>query len=217
MNKDQLFKEKTTQAVHKFWEKDLSPGHDSGDLSIRDEGTGDIYICPRPDEDLDIPNWGEITKDDIVKINIDGEVIGDSGHLPTVEAPMHLHIYRAREDINSIVHSHALWSSAFACTGQNIPLALAEQSLFIGGEVECAEYGSVGSTKLARNIVNALGDDKKAALMRNHGAVCLGKDIEEAFIVSDFLEKGAKTIIAGNVLGEIITRDHEEILDEHLK
>lgn len=217
MKRDEVFKEMTAKAVHEFWKKDLSPGYDSGDLSIRDSETGDIYVCPRPDEHLKIPNWNTITKADIVKINIDGEVTGASDHLPTIEAPMHLHIYRAREEINAIVHSHALWSSAFAVTGQNIPLALAESALFIGGEIRCAKYAPAGSQELAENIIDALEGEKKAALMRNHGAVCLGKDIEEAFIVSDFLEKSAKTIVAGRVLGDIITRDPEEILDEHLK
>jgi Ribulose-5-phosphate 4-epimerase and related epimerases and aldolases len=208
--------EEVAKATRLFWEKGLSPGQDSGDTSLRDVETGNIYICPRPNPKLKIPNWGVITADDIVVINTDGKVIDGSDLLPTVEAPMHLFIYKARPEINAIVHSHAVWSSAFAVTGKNIPLILAEQSLFLGGEVICAQYGRVASEKLARNIVAALGENKMAALMRNHGAVCIGKDFEEAFIVSDFLEKGAQTALLGSALGRLITRRPDEILDENL-
>jgi L-fuculose-phosphate aldolase len=72
---------------------------------------------------------------------------------------MHLLIYKTRRNVNAIVHSHAVWSSAFAVTGRSIPLVLAEQSLRLGGEVRCADYGRVGSDELADNIVKALGMD----------------------------------------------------------
>lgn len=209
-------KEQVARATRLFWEKGLTPGHDSGDTSLRDQETGYVYICPRPNERLRIPNWGVITPDDIVVIDMNGNVVEETDLLPTVEAPMHLHIYRARPEVNAIIHSHAVWSSAFAITGKNIPLTLAEQHLFLGGEIVCAEYGKVGSIELAENVVKALGKDKMAALMRNHGAVCVGRDFEEAFIVADFLEKSAQTTILGNTLGALITREPDGILDESL-
>ncbi|OPX38856.1 MAG: hypothetical protein B1H12_01300 [Desulfobacteraceae bacterium 4484_190.2] len=213
----QELREEVAQATRLFWEKDLSPGQDSGDTSLRDPQTNLIYICPRPKPGvLHIPNWGVIKDEHIVVINQQGEVVDDFGLEPTVEAPMHLAIYEARPEVNAIVHSHAVWSSAFAVTGKNIPLILAEQSLRLGGEVRCAEYGSVGSDDIARNIVKALEGHKNAALMMNHGAVCLGKNFEEAFIVSNFLEKGAKTALLGTVLGKLITRRPDEILDQRL-
>lgn len=211
-----ILKEEVAKATRLFWEKQLTPGQDSGDTSLRDAETGYIYICPRPNERLKIPNWGVIKADDIVVIDPNGKIIDGSDLLPTVEAPMHLYIYKARPEINAIVHSHAVWSSTFAVTGKNIPLILAEQSLFLGGEIVCAEYGKVASEQLAKNIVKALGNNKMAALMRNHGAVCIGKDFEEAFIVSDFLEKGAQVALFGNILGKLIVRRSDEILDESL-
>jgi L-ribulose-5-phosphate 4-epimerase len=214
----QGLKEDVAAATRLFWEKGLTPGRDAGDISVRDVETGLIYICPRPKPNvLRIPNWGMIKAEHMVVINLEGKVVEDSGLLPTVEAPMHLAIYRARPDVNAIVHSHAIWSSAFAVTGKNIPLILAEQSLRLGGEVICAAYGKVGSEEIAKNIVAALGKHKMAALMQNHGAVALGVTLEEAFIASDFLEKGAQVAILGATLGPLIVRKPDEILDESLK
>jgi L-ribulose-5-phosphate 4-epimerase len=210
-------KEEVAEATRLFWKKGLTPGQDSGDTSLKDPDSGLIYICPRPKAGvLHIPYWGMIKAEHIVVINQAGDVLDESGLLPTVEYPTHLAIYAARPDVKAIVHSHAIWSSAFAVTGKSIPLILAEQSLRLGGEVLCARYGRVGSDELAENIVAALGQNKYAALMMNHGAVCVGKNFEEAFIVSDFLEKGAQTALMGSLLGELITRKPDEILDAKL-
>lgn len=213
----QDLREEVAAATRLFWEKGLTPGRDAGDTSLRDAETGLIYICPRPKPSvLRIPNWGMIKAEHMVVIDPDGKVVDDSGLLPTVEAPMHLAIYKARPDVNAIVHSHAVWSSAFAVTGKNIPLILAEQSLRLGGEVICAAYGKVASDEIARNIVAALGKNKMAALMQNHGAVALGINFEEAFIASDFLEKGAQVALLGGILGPLVVRKPDEILDDSL-
>jgi L-fuculose-phosphate aldolase len=212
----QELKEKVAEATRLFWKKGLTPGLDGGDISLRDAETGYFYICPRPSEKLKIPNWGVAKAADMVVIDMDGHVVEDTDILPTVEAPMHLHIYRARPEVNAIIHSHATWSSAFAVTGKNVPFVLAEQAGALGGEIVCAEYGKVASEKLAKNIVKALGKDKNAALMRNHGAVCVGKDMEEAFTVSDFLECAAQVAIYGSTIGKLISLDPNELFDESL-
>jgi L-ribulose-5-phosphate 4-epimerase len=210
-------KKALVKATKSFWEKGLTPGSDDGDLSIKDPENNNIYICPRPNQTLKIPNWGVITDKDVVVMDIEGKIIENTDVLPTVEYPMHLAIYKARPGVNAIVHSHAVWSSAFAITGKNIPLVLSEQSLHLGGEIVCAEYGKVGSKVLAQNVVKALGKEKMAALLRNHGAVVLGKDIKEALMLSDFLEIGAKAVILGSILGKVIEIKPEDILDESLQ
>jgi L-fuculose-phosphate aldolase len=209
----QYLKAEVAAGCKTFWEKRLSPGRDAGDLSLRDPETGLIYICPMATADYPIDNWGEVTADDIVVVDINGRKVDDSPIHATIEAPMHLYIYRSRPACNAIVHSHGEWSCAFAATGKNIPAILVE-SAFLGGEIVCAEYGKVGSSLLAENIVRALGTDKKAALMRNHGAVALGKDLKEAFIVSDFLEKQAMVAVRAASLGGLIPVDINDIKDE---
>lgn len=209
----QYLKEEVANGCKLFWEKSLSPGCDAGDISLSDPETGYIYICPMATADYPIDNWGEVTADDIVVIDINGKKIEDSPIHATIEAPMHLYIYRNRPECNAIVHSHGEWTCAFAATGQNIPAVLVESG-FIGGEIICAEYGKVGSLLLAENILEALGNTKKAALMRNHGAVALGRDLKEAFIVSDFLEKQARIVIRAKTLGELIPVDINDIKDE---
>jgi ribulose-5-phosphate 4-epimerase/fuculose-1-phosphate aldolase len=60
----------------------------------------------------------------------------------------------------------------------------------VGNKVACAAYGLPGSQKLKKEAISALArSEGKAILLAYHGAVCLGKDMEEAFQVASDLEK----------------------------
>lgn len=211
------YKQLVASYAEKFISHKFSPGMDSGDWSMKDPDTGFIYICPRPGKYVDIiPNWAVLKDENVCVVDGDGNLMEDNGLLPTVEMPMHLAIYKARKDALAIVHSHPLYSSVYAVTGQNVPVLLAEQALFLGGEVICAEYGLVGSQALAENIVKALGDQRKAALLRNHGSVIIGKDLREAFVLADFLEHGAMVAIMSKLVGDPIHVSMDNILDPSL-
>lgn len=207
--------ELTAHYTHKFYEAKLTPSHDSGDLSLRDPETGLIYVDPRPSATLSIPDWTVVKPDDILVFDIEGNVVwANPDRFATVELPMHLAIYRRFPEVNGIVHSHALWSSCFAITGENMPNALAEQALYIGGEVICAEYGPIGSDELANNMVDALAGGVKAALLRNHGAVAVGADIEEAFTVAEYLEHCAQTTLMARAMGgKVLNIDVDRLID----
>ena len=209
-------KELVAGSAKRFFGTQLTPGMDSGDVSVRDTDTGYIYIYPRPGNNFEIIDWTVLKPENICVTDADGNLVEDVGLLPTVELPMHVAIYKDRPEINAIVHSHPIYSSAFAVTGKNIPLALAEQALFLGGDIICAEYGLVGSKELADNIVKALAGNKMAALLRNHGTVVLGRDLPEAFVLSDFVEHGARVTILGMSIGKIIEVAPDNILDPSL-
>jgi L-fuculose-phosphate aldolase len=155
--------EEVAKSAHMFWEKKLTPGMDSGDTSLRDPKTGLIYILPQPSARQPIRGWNTITAEDVAVIDIQGNVVGPPENLPTVEAPMHLSIYEARPDVNAIVHSHGVWSQIFAAVRQDIPCLTIDAYHFLLGEVKCAEFGRVGSEALAKNIVKALGSERRAA------------------------------------------------------
>ncbi|NCB53162.1 MAG: class II aldolase/adducin family protein [Clostridia bacterium] len=204
------------KASHLFWEKGLTTGNDGGDVSLRDPETGYIYICPSATARHVIPNWGIISPTDIVVTDIAGNPMEENWMKQTVEAKMHYDIYKARPEVNAIVHSHALYSTVFAAAAQNIPPCTVEAS-FLGGEVICAGYGRIGSQLLADNIVNALGQKKKAALLQNHGAVLVGKTFREAFCASDYLEKLAHVAILVRSMGaEPVLVDVSDLRDPDL-
>lgn len=211
--------ELTAEYTHKFYEAKLTPSHDSGDISIRDPETGLIYCDPRPSATLAIPNWTVIQPDDILVFDIDGNKVWSAeDRFETVELPMHLAIYRAHPDWNSIVHAHPMWSACYAICCEDIPATTAEQALYIGGDVACAKYGPVGSWELANNVVDALAKTgSKAALLANHGAVTCGINIEEAFSNAEYLEHCAQTnVLARAMGGKIIHIPMDNLVDSNI-
>jgi len=70
----------------------------------------------------------------------------------------------------------------------------------IGPSVRVAEYALPSTKKITRLTVRAL-KGRNAALMANHGAVCVGRDLDEAFVVCQVLEKACKAFIEAEFLG----------------
>ena len=197
-----MYKELAARGPRRLNEMGFSPDSDAGDVSIRDPETGYIYVSgsPRMRPNL-YKNLSEYRASDMAVVDLDGNFIVPWANA-TCELPMHLAIMRARPDINAIVHTHAIWSSAWAMCEKNIPLVIVEQYEHLGGEVVCAPFAKVGSDEVGSTVVEALGQDKFAALMGNHGAVAVGKDIEEAFCNATFLEAIAKKAWLSCVLGD---------------
>lgn len=198
------YKSAIIHATKKFIELGYTPISDLGDLSMRDSETGYIYLSPNRGDNIDIPDWSVITEDDVVVTDIEGNIIENKlGIIPTCESPMHYAIYKARPDANAIVHSHCIYTSAFAIVGKSIPLALSEMRKF-GGEIKCSPmFGPAGSKVLADGVVWALGKVNKAALVKSHGAACIGANFREAFQVAILVEKLAQTCILASILGTV--------------
>jgi L-fuculose-phosphate aldolase len=170
----------------------------SGNISVRDIAAGNIYVTPSS------MDYAVIEPADVPVLNIRGEII-EPAKRPTIEAAMHCEIYAARQDINAIIHTHAVNSTVFACIGENIPLITEESILALKSEVLCADYAPAGTKELADAALRVLTDENsRACLLRSHGAVCLGVDMDEAFRVCEALEKVA------DIYARVRTLDHKK-------
>jgi L-fuculose-phosphate aldolase len=178
----------------KMHRKGLTHGT-SGNISCRVPQKEKMLITPSS-----IP-YEEIHEKDIMLVNFAGET-EETGRNPSSETPFHLTIYKNREDIGGIVHSHSVYALAVAASRKTVPVFLDEMFSEIGGELEVSEYALPGSDELASNIVKKLGD-KNAVLLANHGAVCCGKDLEEAFWVAETVEKICSIFVLSSALGGV--------------
>ena len=88
---------------------------------------------------------------------------------PSSELPLHLALYNSREDIKAIVHTHSIFSSAFAVARKEIPVALEELAQVAGGSIPVAKYAPPGSDELARNAAKTLGMHSFGVILANHG------------------------------------------------
>ena len=113
---------------------------------------------------------------------------------------MHAEIYRRRSDAGAVMHTHSPYATAAAVTGVDIPPILDEMVLVVGGEVKVSEYAFPSSDALAANVCDALGG-RNAALIRNHGVVGVGADLEEALRVCELVEHAARVMVYASALG----------------
>ena len=142
-----------------------------------------------------------LTPEDIVLVNIaDGSYEGDVK--PSGEKGVHAAVYELCPEMNFVIHTHQNYASALSVLGREI--ALGDESdgqeqtgeCLLGNTLPCAEYGMYATEELVNNIKAQITThpESKAVLMKYHGALCFGKDYDEAFAVAYELEKVSKDI-----------------------
>ena len=170
----------------------------SGNISVRiKDGNGGNLAAITPSGCF----YDSINPDDIVIVNFEGLSIEGSLE-PTVEKMLHIGIYRARDDVNAIVHSHSVYGSILSVSRHDIPLITEDQAVCLRGEVKVAGYAQYGSIELAQNVVQALAD-RNAVIMANHGTLSVGTDIRKALTNCEILENTAKIYVHALLIGKV--------------
>ena len=193
------------EAAQKMSEKGFVVGT-AGNISMRVKEPGGrelMLITPTS------RYYDSINVDDIIVVDFEGERV-EGEYNPSMETIMHLGVYKARKKVNAVIHSHPIFSSAIAVAGMEIPPIVDDQITYLGGGIKVAEYAISGSEDLAKNALAALGP-RNAVLLANHGAVCVGKDMREAFTNCEMLEKTAKIYICVLSIGKLTPIPDEAI------
>ncbi len=154
----------------------------SGNVSMRIEDH--VVVTPSS-----VP-YSEMERKDIIVIDLEGGVI--DGHLPpSTETSTHLEIYKNRTDAKAIVHTHSVYATALATLRKPLPVISDEIAPYLGGEIRVSEYAMAGTSYLAKNVVKAL-EGRSAVLLASHGALCIGKNLKEAFSNAVLLERACQ-------------------------
>ncbi len=155
-----------------------------GNLSIRIPGQAAFAVTP---SDYD---YGKMTPDDVCVLDFDLQVIAGT-RKPSVESALHAGVYVTRPDVNAVVHTHQVYASTLALIDAPIPALFDEQVRFLGRSVEIIPYAPSGTGLLKNAIVKHIKNHNNAYILQNHGALCLGHDVERAAHNVEILEKCA--------------------------
>jgi L-fuculose-phosphate aldolase len=170
----------------------------SGNVSRRVEGPdGAPLVAITPSQ---VP-YDRLTVDGILVIDFERHPVEGEGR-PSSETVPHLAVYRARADVGAVIHTHSIYASALAVAGLEIPPLIDEQVMLLGGTVPVAEYAMGGTQELAENACAALGDGY-AVLLRNHGVLGVGADLEEAASICELVERLAQIYVLARGLGPV--------------
>jgi L-ribulose-5-phosphate 4-epimerase len=156
----------------------------SGNLSARDPDSGLIVITP-----TSLP-YDSMTSDDLVVMDEGGRVV-EGNRKPSSEWSMHLGVYKRREDVLAVFHTHSPYATSFAVLRKPIPPVLTEMIPFIGGDIPVADFALPGSPELGAGALRAL-ESRNACLLANHGIVAVGASVEEAHIRAVYVEDAAR-------------------------
>lgn len=162
--------------------------HKAGNSSVRDPETGYVLVTPTTiDKQL-------LTPRDIVVMDLDANVIeNQSGLRPTSECLMHLAIYRTREDVLAISHTHSIYATSFAVLGKAIPAVVYECAILNlkDGVIPVAPYGRPGTPALSNSVIEPI-QRADAILMQQHGAIAVDRDPYEAVLKAAYVEEMAE-------------------------
>ncbi|NHA68609.1 L-ribulose-5-phosphate 4-epimerase [Phycicoccus flavus] len=174
-----------------------------GNLSARDEDREMIVIKPSG------VLYSAMTPKDMVVVSYDGHVV-EGDHGPSSDTQSHLGIYAGRADVQSVVHTHSRYATAFAAVGREIPCCLTAIADEFGGPVPCGGYASIGGDQIGKEVIAKIGRSP-AILMQQHGVFTIGPSISKALQAAVMVEDVAHTVAVAMGLGEVTSLPQEEI------
>jgi L-fuculose-phosphate aldolase len=162
----------------------------AGNLSVR---AGDVVaITPSG------ISYDELAGPDICVMGLDGVEI-EAAEQPSSELPMHLAVYAAT-NAGAVVHTHSAEVIALSAACTELP-AVHYAINGLGGPVRVAPYTRFGSDGLASAAVAALSG-RYAAILQNHGAICYGGTLRQAYERAQLLEWLARVYRLARSYGE---------------
>ena len=177
----------------------------------------DDNISARLDDDLILITPSGVSKgsmrcDTMCVLRVaDGELI--HGRSPSSERAVHLAVYRAREDVEAVIHSHAPKSTAWACTGEKLPDAIHPEAELLLGRIPMVPYVTPGTGLLARAVGEHLTTHTGAMLLGNHGTVTVGDSLESALSRLEMLEAYCRLVLELSRLGRMRRLSEAEMVD----
>lgn len=155
-----------------------------GNLSVRLADGNAIIIKPSG------IGFNECTRDNLQIVHLDGTV-EPSPYKPSKDLDFHLGLYRARADINAIVHCHSPWATGYASAGIEIP-CLTVQTIEKIGRIPLIPLSPQGGPQTDAEITPVFQDPAiVAAVLANHGTIGVGDTLIKAQYLAEIVEETA--------------------------
>jgi L-fuculose-phosphate aldolase len=144
--------------------------------------------------------YDALDPDDIPLIDFDGRWFGR--RRPSSEWRLHRDIFKSREEVGAIVHTHSRNATGLACTGRGIPAFHYMVAVTGGSDIRCAPYYTFGTQELSDAAVAALAG-RTACLLANHGVIAVGENLPAAVALAGEVETLAAQYCTVLAIGEV--------------
>jgi len=167
-----------------------------GHISAYDPATGRVYMCPG----MGVQK-STVADADVLALDLDGKVLDGEGRIPA-EWPIHTVLHGKRSDALAVAHLHAPAATLFSLVDRAFRPVTLQGCIFADGVPLYDQPRLVRTVEQGRELAGVVGDSR-AALMRGHGIVVVGRDVEEmlfgALILEDEVRKWAEASAIGTV------------------
>lgn len=171
---------------------DFTRGH----ISVRLPDNPSLFFMKPHSHGLD-----EMTMGNILTIDIEGEVVAGSSRRHS-EVYIHSEIFRARPDVQCVLHTHPPYAIAFSATGRPLRCFNQGGALFYESLGRYADtINLIRSKEMGAGVARDLGT-RRAVLLKNHGIVVTAQTIEELIVSTLMLEEAARIQLIAEAAGE---------------
>lgn len=178
-------KEEICEMGRRCWLRDYNDGN-GGNISAR---LGEYFLCTPTGI-----SKGFMKPEQICLVDADGnQVAGNGKWKRTSEIMSHLGIYRTVPAAAAVVHAHPIHATAFAMAGIEPPRCLIPEVEVFVGTIPLAEYKTPGSPQMSE-LLGKLAPQHQAILMGNHGVICWGTSVEDAYFKMEITDSYCRTI-----------------------
>jgi L-fuculose-phosphate aldolase len=167
---------------------------EGGNISARD---GDIVYIKRKGASM-----GEATANAYIPLDIKTGKPLRKTDKPSTEIYMHLECYRTRKYIGAVIHSHPVFTTALGILNVNLKPLSYEMAVNLNSDIARIGYMKPGTPQLGRAVGRAIRKHN-AILLKNHGLVTVGRNLDEAFLRTLAIERGASVYICCKLLGKV--------------
>ena len=165
---------------------------------------GNISVRQGDDQFLCTPTMhckGFLKPADLCVVDLQGCQISGTKK-PSSEIRLHLEIYKARPDVNSVVHCHPPHATAFAVAREPIPQGVLPEAEVFLGEVPIAPYETPGTQEFAETLLPFV-QLTNVIVLANHGTVSFGENLEHAYWWTEILDAYCRILILARGLGNV--------------
>jgi len=144
---------------------------------------------------------GSLKPDDLCVVDLEGKQIS-GWRKRTSEILLHLAVYKTRPDVKAVIHSHPPHATAFAVAGVDLPTCIHPEAEVFLGPVKTAQYVTPGDKRLGESIAPYI-KDSNTILLSNHGVICYGPDLDDAYYKLEIVDAYARILILAKQVGNI--------------
>jgi len=156
-----------------------------GNVSLRIENHNLLAITPTS------KRYDELSPAEICIVDFDESPVAGP-FAPSIEIAMHIAAYQTRPEATAIVHTHQRYASVFAVLNRPVPALFEEVLLKLGPRIDIVPFAPSGSRELAENVAGKLQNGAWAFIIQNHGALALGRNMDEALLNAELMEKACQ-------------------------